>query len=83
MDLRRTREPRKWNAGAHWKEGAVSSKSEKPKPKVLELPGNLGEEQLPAATMHCLTKQMPGRTEDRRKGKQTGTQFLVSLNKSN
>lgn len=83
MDLRRTREPRKWNAGAHWKEGAVSSKSKKPKPKVLELPGNLGEEQLPAATMHCLTKQMPGRTEDRRKGKQTSTQFLVSLNKSN
>lgn len=52
---------------------AVSSKSKKPKPKVLELPGNLGEEQLPAVTAHCLTKQMPGRTEDRRKVKKTGT----------
>lgn len=52
---------------------AVSSKSKKPKPKVLELPGNLGEEQLPAITVHCLTKQMPGTTEDGRKGKQTGT----------
>lgn len=47
------------------------SKSKKPKPNVLELPGNLGEEQLPAVTMHLLTKQMPGRAEDRRKGKPT------------
>lgn len=64
-----------------------SKQSKKPKLKDTEepeLPGNLqGWRGATACSHHTLTKQMPSRMENRRKGKKTGTYSLISLNKSN